>query len=323
MQVIGSDLKMALSHRFEVPSERRNHLASPAELTEKNAQSIPLFDLSQAMSRLRNSSQSSLPNVKANDYQTGRLANHANQLLAKIGLAGKTPDEAHLSDKQAATVRILEHVFGMPGIKSYGLRLDAKPTVAAPSLLAKPLSLWDSLSSTQPRSYDYQESYRESRSTTITMNGIVTTDDNRAFAFTIDYKMDPNFQRQAKINNHIGDLSFRPSNSIDTDKALFDSVSNAPLNSKNTLDLLAHDDDGNGVLNNKDTIWNTLRSWTGGIRSPILLSMWNIDSISITRIKAPTVNENNHPHSGINVLDNHYMTAADHNNSARSVDITI
>jgi hypothetical protein len=319
MQVVGSDLKMALSHRFEVPSERNNRLGSPAKQAAAVTQSIPLFDLSQAMSRLRESATSSVPNQKTNDYQTGRLASHANQLLAKIGLAGKTPDEAHLTDKQAATVRILEHVFGMPGIKTYGLGLEEKPNITTPSLLAKPFSLWDSLSSGQPRSYDYQESYRESRSTTITMNGNITTDDGRAFAFTIDYKMDPNFQRQANVHDRRGDSALPK-----VGTSIIDSVSDAAINQKNTINLSAHDDDGNGVLNDKDAIWNSLRSWTGGDRSPVLLSMWNIDAISITRIKAPVGNENNrHPQSEKGSLRDHYTPTAKKNNSAKSVDITI
>jgi len=325
MQVVGSNLKMTLSHRFEVPSERRNRLGPAAGQAAAMAQSIPLFDLSQVMSRL--------PNLKTNDYQTGRLASHANQLLAKIGLSGKTPDEAHLSDKQAATVRILEHVFGMPGIKQYGLRLDAAPNNATPSLLSKPFSLWDSLSSGRTLSYDYHESYRESRATTITMNGTVTTDDGRAFAFTLDYKMDPNFQRQADFNKQVSDTSLPnfhkyksslPSNSNDPDKSLFYSVSNTPLNHKRAIDLSAHDDDGNGIINDKDAIWNSLRSWTGGDRSPVLLSMWNIDAISMTRIKAPVVNDHIHNQmSEKSISINPYMTNVDKSNSVKHVDVTI
>ena len=318
MQVVGSHLKMALSHRFEVPSERNNRL-SPAEQAAAVTQSIPLFDLSQAMSRLRESTKSYVPSMKANDYQTGRLASHANQLLAKIGLAGKTPDEAHLTDKQATTVRILEHVFGMPGIKQYGLHLNSAPNIATPSSLAKPFSLWDSLSSGQPRSYDYHESYRESRTTTLTMNGTVTTDDGRAFAFTIDYKMDPNFQRQANANDRRGDSALQK-----VGTSIIDSVSDAPINQKNTVDLSAHDDDGNGILNDKDAIWNSLRSWTGGDRSPVLLSMWNIDAISITRIKTPVVNEQTRNQlSGESPFVNHDLIDGDKRNSLKHVDFTI
>jgi hypothetical protein len=218
----------------------------------------------------------------------------------------------------------------MKGIKQYQLNLDFTQFKSAQSSQQAQFSLFNPQQPNSGLSYDYQESYREYHATTINMSGTVTTEDGRAFAFTIDYKMENSFERTTNFSYRSGSAIGNAPLGLSANKSdgfgipspafnydIFNPLKQLPtringgqiaapekaLNKSDigkellgsisgnvNVDLAVHDDDGNGVIDSKDAIWNYLRSWTGGERSPVLLSMWKIAAISLTSVKSPLAN---------------------------------
>jgi hypothetical protein len=323
MIVAGANLSFAASHRYEASHERSERLKTWTGIRPPDqpaASTSPLASLREAVAKLQQSAATS-------DYQTGRLAKQARSHEAKQAKDGKD-GEAELSPEQQKIVMLLEKLFGIKGVKQFSMKMDYSSVQEVQAVAQEATRAQSGGPVGWGMEYDYHEAYREYESTSLAMSGTFTTEDGRAFAFNLDYKLEREYVRTTDISIRAGDAVVKDplildvggvggfaagSSSFDLDRdgqadALRHLTNGSkylaadfnrngriddggelfgPTSGNGFADLAAHDDDGNGFIDQGDAIWELLRLWTGDEAKPALLAQWKIAAIGLTSIEAP------------------------------------
>jgi hypothetical protein len=322
MIVAGASLAFAASHRYEASHERSERLRSwtgarPVERPETPPS--PLASLRDAVAQLQRGSVAAV-----SDYQSGRLATQARQHQARH-LAGDAGEG--LDPEQRKLVLLLEKLFGIKGIQQFSLDLDHSSVQEVQAVAQQAAALQSGGPVGWGLEYDYHEAYREYEATSLAMAGTFTTSDGRAFSFQLDYRMEREYTRTTDISIRAGDAALKDPLILDLGGGGFAAGSSAfdldgdggadalrhlaggsrylaadldrngrvdhgrelfgPRSGDGFADLGAHDDDGNGFIDQGDAIWDLLRLWTGDDAEPALLAQWRIAAIGLQAIEAP------------------------------------
>lgn len=221
MIISGANLSLAASHRSEAGHERSEKLktwtgARPRERATPPATPapapVPNIQLGEALAKLRHQQSAAL-----SDYQSGRLARQARQNASSNSRNSSASDGA-TDPQQDKTILLLEKLFGVKGIKQFSMRLDGSSSLEIQS---------SSQQSTTQQSggggpvgwgleYDYHEAYHEHESTSLAMAGTFTTQDGRAFSFSIDYQMERDYTRTTDLSVRAGDAVVKDPLILDT-----------------------------------------------------------------------------------------------------------
>jgi hypothetical protein len=300
MQVSGRTLNFSHPNQIGTPPERNDRLASPFGQSESKEQG-PLAALAAVAERMRGAEKKDSQQPTASDaYQTGRLAKQARQEQAKgqqqIGSDAQ-------GDKDQSVARTLEKIFGVTGIKQFSASFSYDYSHSETQSSREQLAYTQSSSGHQGINYDYQESYRSETKTKMSMNGIMTMDDGRSFAFTIDYSMERLAARETHVQyrspgeqspfpkmNGLGDLKFTsPVEKHGSNRAY--NVLPSEIGNGDYAGIADHDDNGNGYIDRRDSIWNLLSLGMSDEDGPQALVNWRTAIINLIRLELPYISK--------------------------------
>jgi hypothetical protein len=200
MIVSGANLSFAAMHRFEASHERSGRLKTWTGVRPPDRPVVPespLRALREAVADLRERSQHAL-----SDYETGALARQARSHGARQVL---DEGEGELTPEQRKVIMLLEKLFGIKGIKQFSMELDHSSVQQVQAVAQEASRVQAGGPVGWGLEYDYHEAYREYESTSLAMAGTFTTEDGRAFSFSLDYKLEREFVRTTDISIRAGD----------------------------------------------------------------------------------------------------------------------
>lgn len=316
MIIAGANLSFAASHRFAAEHERSERLRTTGTVRLPTAPPPAEADVPSTMDSLR-SAVADLT-AREQDYQTGRLAKQARAQDAQQ----KEKDDG-LSPEQRKIIKLLETVFGAKGIEQVSFTLDWSKVQEIQHVAAEQMSAYAE-GMTTSLSYDYRESYREYEAMSLALAGTFTTEDGREFSFDLSYQLEREYVRSTSVSVDMAVqdpliIDLHGAGGFGTGTTAFDLIGDAglealpqliggshylgadfngngriddggelfgPTSGDGFADLAAHDDDGNGFIDEGDRIWELLRLWTGDSAEPVLQAKWHVAAIGLARIEA-------------------------------------
>ena len=200
MIIAGANLSFAASYRYEAShqsTQRSNHWAGVQAPKRAEVPDSPMSSLREAVAQLEHEAYAT-----QSDYQSGRLAKHASQQHARHL---KSDGGAELSPEQQHVQAMLEKTFGVKGIKQFDLKLDYSATQETQAEVQQSSFTQSGGSAGQRIEYDYHEAYREYESSSLAMAGTFTTEDGRAFSFSLDYQRQREYTSTTDVSYRSGD----------------------------------------------------------------------------------------------------------------------
>jgi hypothetical protein len=319
--VTGANLSFAASHRYEASHERSERLRTwtgvrPPEPADEASPLVPLRQMVAALQR---------PTPPASDYETGVLARQARQHGAKA--EAEQDELAGLDPAQRRILLLLEKLFGIKGIKQFDLELDYSSVQQVQAVAsqatalqsgpqgwgleydyhesyqeyeATSLALAGTFTTEDDRAFSFDISYQMERSYQRTTDISVRAGDavvkdplildlgqgGNISSIKKEFDLDRDgwvdlLPRLQGASRYLA-ADFNRNGKIDDGGELF-----GPTSGDGFADLAAHDDDGNGFIDQGDAIWDLLRLWSGDDAEPALLAQWKIAAIGLQRIEAP------------------------------------
>jgi hypothetical protein len=199
MIIAGASLSFAASYRYEASqqsTQRSNGLGVQAP-KRAEAPDSPMSSLREAVAQLEHESSAT-----QSDYQSGRLAKQASQHHARQiksdGGAERTPEQQRVQ-------AMLEKTFGVKGIQQFDMKLDYSATQEIQAEVQQSSVIQSGESAGQ--SGDYHEAYREYESSSLAMAGTFTTEDGRAFSFSLDYQRQREYTSTTDVSYRSGDVA--------------------------------------------------------------------------------------------------------------------
>ena len=197
MIIAGASLSFAANYRYEAThqySQRSNGVGVQAP-KRAEAPDSPMSSLREAVAQLKHESSAT-----QSDYQSGRLAKQASQHHAR---QMKSDGGSELTPEQQRVQAMLEKTFGVKGIQQFDMKLDYSATQEIQAEVQQSSVTQSGESAGQ--SSDYHEAYREYESSSLAMAGTFTTEDGRAFSFSLDYQRQREYTSTTDISYRSGD----------------------------------------------------------------------------------------------------------------------
>lgn len=322
MIIAGANLSFAASHRYEASHEWSERLTTWTGVRPSNppaAPASPLASVRDAVARLQQQSAAN------SDYQTGRLAKQARTQEAKqvkgdaetelspeqqkiimllerlFGMKGIKQftmqlDYSATQEVQAVAQEAARAQSGGP--VGWGMEYDYHE--AYREYESTSLSMAGTFTTEDGRAFAFNLDYSMQREYTRTTDLRIRAGDavvkdplildvggvggfgagSSAFDLDADGTTD-DLRHLTKGSNYLA-ADFNRNGRIDDGRELF-----GPTSGNGFAELAAHDDDGNGFIDQGDAIWDLLRLWTGDDAKPTLLAQWKIAAIGLTSIEAP------------------------------------